>query len=423
MATKTVADINAKGKKVLVRVDFNVPIKDGKVTNDRRIVQALPSLKRLLEQGAALILMSHCGRPSGKGYEAEFSNKPAADRLSQLLGKPVILGSGDVAGAEDQAKAAALKPGEVMLLENVRFNASEDMVDTAKKKNPDKKPTPEQEAGIKAYAENLAKMGDLYVNDAFGTCHRKHVSMYGVAKCIQAKGGAAVAGFLVEKEIKYLSEAVSNPQRPFVAILGGAKVSDKIKLISNLLGKVDKILIGGAMAYTLLAAKGVKVGKSKVEADQIEPMKELLAKAGDKIMLPCDHLATDSFDFKAMTAGKPQTTPDVNIPDALLGLDIGPKTVAAFSKVIDSAKTVVWNGPMGVFELADYAKGTKAVAEAIAASTAKGAVSVIGGGDSAAAVEEMGLDSKMTHISTGGGASLEYLEGKAMPPIEILDKK
>jgi phosphoglycerate kinase len=334
----------------------------------------------------------------------------------------VKLGDRVVGGPADQAAAKALRPGEVLLLENVRFDAGEDLIDKAKK-NPDKKPTPEQEARIQAFTESLASLGEAYVNDAFGTCHRKHASMYGVAKAIQAKGGPAVAGFLVEKEIKYLHEAVSAPQRPFVAILGGAKVSDKIKLISNLLSKVDRILIGGAMAYTLLKAKGAAVGKSLVEADQVEEMKALLAKGASKILLPVDHVASDSFDFKAMKAGKPQTTPGVDIPEGLLGLDIGPKTVAEYGKVIAGAKTIVWNGPMGVFEIGDFAKGTKAIAEAVASATDGGAVSVIGGGDSAAAVEEMGLDARMTHISTGGGASLEYLEGKAMPPIEVLDRK
>ena len=422
MATKTIADINVAGQAVLMRVDFNVPIKDGKVTNDRRIVQALPSIEKVLDQGGKLILMSHCGRPGGQGYEAEFSNKPAADRLSQLLGKSVKVGSGNVGGPEDQAAAAALKSGEVLLLENVRFNAGEDLIDKAKK-NPDKKPTPEQEAKIKALTEALASLGEVYVNDAFGTCHRKHVSMYGVAKAIQAKGGPAVAGFLVEKEIKYLDEALKSPKRPFVAILGGAKGSDKIKLISVLLGKVDKILIGGAMAYTLLKARGVNVGKSRVEAGYVEEMKKLLASAGDKIMLPCDHKAAANFDFDKREGDKPAGINDVNIPEALMGLDIGPKTVQAYRQVILGAGTVVWNGPMGVFEAADYAAGTKAVAQAVADATDKGAISVIGGGDSAAAVEEMGLDKKMTHVSTGGGASLEYLEGKPMPPIEVLDKK
>ena len=417
MATKTVADINVAGKTVLMRVDFNVPIKDGKVTNDRRIVQALPTIKRVLEQGAKLVLMTHTGRPAEKGYEAEFSAKPAADRLSELLGKSVKIGPQSVVGPELDKMVAAMKPGDVMLMENARFNPGETMPDKAKK-NPDKKLTAEQQKVHDDFVAAIAKLGDVYVNDAFGTCHRKHATMYGVAKAIQAKGGPAVAGFLVEKEIKYLHEAVSAPKRPFVAILGGAKVSDKIKLISKLLEKVDRILIGGAMAYTLLAAKGVKIGKSRVEADQVEEMKNLLAKAGDKIVLPVDHVATDNFE-----SGKPVVVADVNIADNLLGMDIGPKTIKLFGDEIAKAKTIVWNGPMGVFERPDYAKGTRAIAEAVAAATGKGAVSVIGGGDSAAAVEEMGLDSKMTHISTGGGASLEYLEGKAMPPIEVLDQK
>jgi phosphoglycerate kinase len=366
--------------------------------------------------------MSHCGRPSGKGFEPDFSNKPAADRLSQLLSKPVKVGDGDVGGVADQVAVKALQPGDILLLENVRFNAGEDLIDKAKK-NPDKKPTPEQEAKIKDFTEKLGRLGDLYVNDAFGTCHRKHVSMYGVAKAIQAKGGAAVAGYLVEKEIKYLSEAVANPKRPFVAILGGAKVSDKIKLISALLVKVDKILIGGAMAYTLLKARGISVGASRVEEDQVEEMKKLLASAQGKILLPEDHVCTDVFDFKAMTGGKPTVTADVNIPAKMMGMDIGPRTIQSFGAVIAGAGTIVWNGPMGVFEAADFSAGTKAVAEALARATDKGAVTVIGGGDSATAVEEMGLDKRMTHVSTGGGASLEYLEGKPMPPIEVLDKK
>jgi phosphoglycerate kinase len=416
MATKTVADINVAGKRVLMRVDFNVPLEAGKITNDRRIVLALPSVKKVLDQGGKLILMTHLGRPDGK-YEAEGSLAAVGVRLGELLGKPVKLGPKEVVGPETEQLVAGMKNGDVLLLQNVRFQPGETMPDKAKK-NPDKKLTPEQEKTHQDFVEALAKLGDVYVNDAFGTCHRKHASMYGVAKAIQAKGGSAVAGFLVEKEIKYLSEAVSDAKRPFVAILGGAKVSDKIKLISSLLGKVDRIIIGGAMAYTLLSAKGVKVGKSRVEADQVETMKGILAQAGDKIVLPSDHVATD--DFKA---GQPVNVADVNIPDNLMGMDIGPKSVADFRAIILGAKTVVWNGPMGVFERKEYAAGTLAVAKALAEATGKGDVTVIGGGDSAAAVEDMGLGDKMTHISTGGGASLEYLEGKAMPPLEILDKK
>ena len=417
MAKKSVADINVAGKTVLMRVDFNVPIKDGKVSNDRRIVQALPSIKHVLAQGAKLVLMSHTGRPEGTGFEAEFSAKPAADRLADLLGKPVTMGPQSVVGPELDVAVKAMKAGDVLMMENVRFIDGETVPDKAKK-NPDKNLTPEQQKQHDDFVAAIAKLGDAYVNDAFGTCHRKHASMYGVAKAIQAKGGPAVAGFLVEKEIRYLHEAVSEPKRPFVAILGGAKVSDKIKLISTLLTKVDKILIGGAMAYTLLKAKGVNVGKSRVEADQVEEMKSLLAKAGDKIVLPVDHVASDDFEN-----GKPMPVETVAIPENLMGLDIGPKTIKLFSDEIAKAKTVVWNGPMGVFEKPQYATGTRSVAQAVADATAKGAVSVIGGGDSAAAVEEMGLDEKMTHISTGGGASLEYLEGKTMPPIETLDEK
>jgi phosphoglycerate kinase len=422
MNKKTIRDIDFKGKRVLMRVDFNVPIKDGKVVNDKRIVGALPSIKKLLASGCKLVLVSHCGRPSGKGYEAEFSNQPATERLSQLLGIPVKLGAGEVGGEADLAAVRSMQPGEVLLLENVRFHAGEDLIDKAKK-NPDKKPTPEQEAKIQDLTTKLARLGEVYVNDAFGTCHRKHVSMYGAAKAIQAKGGPAVAGTLVEKEVRYLSEALTDPKRPFVAILGGAKVSDKIKLISTLLPKVDRILIGGAMAYTLLKAKGIAVGKSRVEEDQLAEMQKLLAAAGDKIVLPEDHLTTDQFDFKAMTGGIPQTTGGAEIPEGSMGMDIGPKTIAVYAGIIESAGTVVWNGPMGVFEAADFAAGTRAVAEAVAAATGRGAVSIIGGGDSATAVEEMGLETKMTHVSTGGGASLEYLEGRPMPPIEVLDKK
>ena len=417
MATKTIADINVAGKRVLMRVDFNVPIKDGKVANDRRIVQALPSIKKVLDAGAKLILMSHLGRPEGKGFEGDYSIKPAADRLAKLLGRPVKVGPNEVVGPETERLVAGMKNGDVLMLENVRFLAGETMPDNAKK-NPDKKLTAEQQRIHDDFVAALAKLGDVYVNDAFGTCHRKHASMYGVAKAIQAKGGPAVAGFLVEKEIKYLHEAVAKPARPFVAILGGAKISDKIKLISNLLDKVDRILIGGAMAYTLLKAKGVATGKSLIEADQVEEMKKLLAKAGDKIVLPSDHVASD--DFKT---GKPVKVDGVNIPDNLMGMDIGPATIKAFESIILTAKTIVWNGPVGVFERAEYAGGTRAIAQAVAKATKAGAISVIGGGDSAAAVEDMGMDKAMTHISTGGGASLEYLEGRAMPPLEVLDQK
>lgn len=403
MATKTINDINLHGKTVLMRVDFNVPLKDGKITNDNRIVEALPSIKKVIADGGKLVLMSHLGRPDGE-VKPEYSLKPAADRLAELIGKPVKLGpTWPIAGDEAKAAISAMKPGDVLCLENVRFDSREDTKDLDL---------------VKQFGAELASLGDLYVNDAFGTCHRKHASMWGCALAVQAKGGAAVAGYLVEKEIKYLNEAVSNPVRPFLAILGGAKVSDKIKLISMLLTKVDKIIIGGAMAYTLLKAKGVNVGISRVEEDQLDTMKELLAKAGDKIVLPVDHLTAAAFDSDAANV-----TPGVEIPADQMGLDIGPKTIELFSKIVLGSKTIVWNGPMGVFERAAYEKGTKAVAEAMAKATDNGAVTVIGGGDSATAVAQFNLESRMTHVSTGGGASLTYLEGKPMPPLEVLDQK
>lgn len=416
MATRTIADINVAGRTVLMRVDFNVPMKDGVITDDNRIVAALPSITRVLEQGGRLVLMSHFGRPSGIGFEQAYSLKPVADRLSQLVERPVTMGPGDVVGPETDAIVARMKDGEVLLLENVRFIAGETMPDKAKK-NPDGKLTDEQQKAHDDFAAALGRLGDVYVNDAFGTCHRKHASMYGAAKFIQKKGGEAVAGYLVEKEIRYLKEAVDSPRRPFVAVMGGAKVSDKIKLISTLLGKVDRILIGGAMAYTLLKAKGAQVGKSLVEEDQVDEMKTLLEKAGDKILLPVDHVVTDDF-----ANGAPTVVTTVDIPDGLLGMDIGPATVKLYGDEVRKAGTIVWNGPMGVFEKPDFASGTRAIATAAAEATEAGGISVIGGGDSAAAVASMGLGDRMTHISTGGGASLKYLEGKAMPPIEVLDQ-
>lgn len=403
MATKTIADMNVADKTVLMRVDFNVPLKDGVVTNDKRIVAALPSIRKVIAEGGKLVVMSHLGRPKGEA-NMEFSLQPAVARLAELLGQEVKLGPADIAGEETQAMVAAMQPGEVICLENVRFDKRED--------------TKEDIELVKQFGAELAALGDVYVNDAFGTCHRKHASMWGCPLAIQAKGGQAVAGFLVEKEIKYLSEAVASPARPFLAILGGAKVSDKIKLISMLLGKVDKILIGGAMAYTLLKAKGVAVGSSRVEEDQVEAMKGLLAEAGDKIVLPCDHLTAAAFECDAANI-----TEGANIPEGQMGLDIGPKSAELFAQIVKESKTIVWNGPMGVFEREAYATGTKTVAQAMADATKAGAVTVIGGGDSATAVVEFGLEADMTHVSTGGGASLTYLEGKPMPPIEVLDDK
>jgi phosphoglycerate kinase len=402
MAIKTISDIDVAGKKVLMRVDFNVPLTDGKVTNDKRIVAALPSINKVIASGGKLILMSHLGRPKGQA-NPEFSLKPTADRLAELIGQEVRMGPADVAGAETAGMVESLQAGEVLLLENVRFDAREDSKDVAE---------------VEEFGRELAALGEVYINDAFGTCHRNHASMWGVPKAIQAAGGEAVAGFLVEKEIKYLSEAVAEPARPFVAILGGAKVSDKILLVSSLLDKVDKIIIGGGMAYTMLKSQGVEIGDSLLQEEQVEPMKELLARAGDKIVLPSDHVCTDDF-----ASGGPVPNEGGDIPDGLMGMDIGPKSIDEFDSIVESAGTVIWNGPMGVFEKADFATGTKSIAEALATATAGGTISVIGGGDSAAAVEQMGLAESMTHVSTGGGASLTYLEGKPMGPIEILDQK
>ena len=417
MAIKTIADIDVAGKKLLMRVDFNVPLEDGKITNDKRIKAALPTINHALDNGAAVILMSHLGRPKGEGYEPELSLKPVADRLGELLNKSVMLGPAEVVGAETERIVSQMSPGDVVLLENLRFHPGETMPDKAKK-NPDGKLTEQQQQILDDFIQSLASLAEDYVNDAFGTCHRKHASMYGVPEAIKKKGGNVVAGFLVEKEIKYLHDAIANPARPFIAILGGVKVSDKIKLISSLLEKVDRLLIGGAMAYTLLKSRGVAVGNSIVEEDQVEPMKKILDEAGEKIVLPEDNVITDDFDN-----GKPSLTDGLGIPDGFEGMDIGPRTIEKFKAIIAEAKTIVWNGPMGVFEKPDYAAGTRAIAQAVADATQAGAISIIGGGDSAAAVEQMGLADKMTHVSTGGGASLAFLEGKSMPALEILDQK
>ncbi len=403
MATKkTISDIDTAGKTVLVRVDFNVPLDGGSITDDKRIRSALPTIEALIRGGAKVVLMSHLGRPKGQ-VRPEFSLRPVAERLGELLGKTVKLGPVEIVGRETAKLVGEMSPGDVVLLENVRFDARE---------------TSKDESECMELGEEIGSLGEVYVNDAFGTCHRRHASMYGAAKAIRAAGGPAVAGLLVEKEIKYLHQAVSDPKRPFVAILGGAKVSDKITLISTLLEKVEKILIGGAMAYTLLKAKGASVGKSLVEEDRVAEMKDLLDKAGEKVMLPCDHLATDDFEN-----GGPVAVDGTDIPDGLMGMDIGEATIDAYRKVIAPAGTIVWNGPMGVFERQAYAAGTQAVARAVAEATDRGAVTVIGGGDSAAAVEQMGLSDRMTHVSTGGGASLTYLEGKPMGPIDVLDDK
>ncbi len=399
MAKKTVADIDVSGKTVLVRVDFNVPQDDtGAITDDRRIRMAVPTISKILEGGGRVVLMSHLGRPGGKGFEEAFSLAPVAHKLAELLGRPVTL-AGDTGGSDSQAKAAALGEGGVLLLENVRFNKGEKKGDDAD------------------YIAGVAGLADIYVNDAFGTCHRTEASMYGIPKAMKEAGKPAVVGFLVEKEIRYLADAIASPQRPFVAIIGGKKVSDKIQVINNLLSVCDSVLIGGAMAYTFSLAKGGKTGKSLVEADKVELAKELLAKGGEKLVLPTDTHCADDFSSDAAK----QVVAAGEIPDDFEGLDIGPETAARYGEIIRAAKTIVWNGPMGVFEMPPFDAGTKAVADAVADATADGAVTIIGGGDSAAAVEQLGYSEKVSHVSTGGGASLEMLEGKAFDSVDLLD--
>ena len=399
MPKKTIAALDPAGKAVLVRVDFNVPQDDsGAITDDRRIRMALPTIRSIIDRGGKAILMSHLGRPGGKGFEAAFSLAPVAARLGDLLGTPVQLAT-DTGGPDSQAKAAALPAGGVLVLENVRFNKGEKKGDDA------------------AYVTGLASLADAYVNDAFGTCHRTEASMYAVPAAMKQAGKPAVTGFLVEKEVRYLADAVAHPKRPFVAILGGKKVSDKIAVIENLLSICDHVLIGGAMAYTFSLAQGGKTGKSLVEPDKLELAASLLAKGGSKLVLPVDTHCADDF---SATAAK-QVVPAGQIPDGFEGLDIGPETARRYGAIIRSAGTVVWNGPMGVFELPPFDAGTKAVADAVADATAHGAVTIIGGGDSAAAVEQLGYAEKVSHVSTGGGASLEMLEGKSFASVALLD--
>ncbi|MDB5354409.1 MAG: pgk [Phycisphaerales bacterium] len=394
MAKKTVSDIDVKGKRVLMRVDFNVPLEGSRITDDRRIVQALPTIKNVLDRGGRLVLMSHLGRPKG-GPEPKYSLKPAADRLGELLGKPVKFAN-DSIGPEVEKQARELQDGQVLLLENVRFHKEEEKNDAN-------------------FAGQLAKLGDVYINDAFGTAHREHASTFGVPQALAGKPRAI--GFLIQKELKYLGEAVTKPARPFVAILGGAKVSDKINVIEQLLGKADVLLVGGAMAYTFFLAQGKEVGKSLVERDKVELAKSLLAKAGGKIKLPVDTVISDRMTDDAVTS-----IVEGNIPADKEGFDIGPKTRELYKAEIARAKTIIWNGPMGVFEKKPFAEGTRAVAQAVADATAKhGAVTIIGGGDSAAAIEQMGLADKVSHVSTGGGASLEFLENGHFSTLDILD--
>jgi phosphoglycerate kinase len=400
MAKKSVAALDPAGKTVLVRVDFNVPQDDtGAITDDRRIRMALPTIRSIIDRGGKAVLMSHLGRPAGKGFEAEFSLAPVAKRLGELLGKPVTLAS-DTGGPDAHAKARALPAGGVLVLENVRFNKGE-------KKGDDP-----------AYVAGLASLADAYVNDAFGTCHRTEASMHAAPVAMKAAGKPALVGFLVEKEIQYLADAIARPKRPFVAILGGKKVSDKIAVITNLLSICDHVLIGGAMAYTFALAQGGSTGKSLVERDKVELAKQLLATAGGKLVLPVDTHCADDFS----SAANKRVVKAGAIPDGFEGLDIGPETAKQYAAIIRSAGTVVWNGPMGVFELPPFDAGTKAVADAVAEATSKGAVTIIGGGDSAAAVEQLGYADRVSHVSTGGGASLEMLEGKAFETVAVLDE-
>ena len=417
MDKKTLRDVDLKGKRVIMRVDFNVPVKEGVIKDDTRIKGALPSIKYVLEQGGSLVLMSHLGRPDEKGITADTSLKLVADYLSKLLGKPVAFAA-DCAQAD--AEVAAMKPGDVLMLENTRYHKEEQ----AKLKQKDGQSDEEFKAAKaalkeqqKELAKKLASYGDIYCNDAFGTAHRAHASTAVITKYIPT----SVAGFLMEKEIAFLGNAVEKPVRPFVAILGGAKVSDKLAVVSNLLTKVNTLIIGGGMAYTFLKAQGHNVGNSLCEMDQLQYANDMIAKAkelGVNFLLPVDNVAADKFDAEANT----QIVGD-DIPEGWMALDIGPKTVELYSNAIKGAKTVVWNGPMGCFEMEKFSKGTFGVCEAVAEVKANGGVSIIGGGDSVAAVNKSGLADKMSHISTGGGASLEFLEGKALPGVVSLSDK
>ena len=394
---KSIEDVEVSGKRVLCRCDFNVPIKAGQITSDKRIVAALPTIEYLMNHGAKVILCSHMGKPKGE-WKPELSLKVVAQRLSQLLGKEVIMAE-DVVGPDAQAKAAALKDGDVMLLENVRYMKGETKND------------PE-------LSKQLASMADLFVNDAFGTAHRAHSSTAGVADYLPA-----VCGFLVQKEVEIMGKALADPERPFVAILGGAKVSDKLNVINNLLDKVDTLIIGGGMAFTFLAAKGYDVGVSLVDNEKIDYCKEMMAKAeakGVKLLLPVDTVVAGGFPDPIDAEIAVETVPSDAIAPGKMGLDIGEAACREFAEAVKSAKTVVWNGPMGVFENPILSKGTKAVAQALADSDA---VTIVGGGDSAAACEQLGFAGKITHISTGGGASLEFLEGKTLPGIACLEDK
>jgi phosphoglycerate kinase len=398
MPKLTIQDLDLRGKRVFIRVDFNVPLKDGVITDDTRIRETLPTLKLAIEKGGRLVLASHLGRPKG-GPDAKYSLRPVATRLQELLGKPVAF-TADCVGPEAEAKSKALQAGDVLVLENVRFH-------------------PEEEKNDEAFSRQLAALCDgLFVCDAFGSAHRAHASVVGITRFVKL----SAAGLLMERELNYIGKAISNPTRPFVAILGGAKVSDKIEVVENLMKVADAMLIGGGMAYTFLKSQGLAIGKSLLEEDKLGLARKILADAKQKnfkFLIPLDNVVAPEFKPDA-----PATVVDVNaIPADQMGLDIGPKTIAAYKAEIASAQTIVWNGPMGVFEMPAFAKGTLEIAKAVAAATDSGATSIVGGGDSVAAVQQSGVAGKISHISTGGGASLEFLGGRKLPGVEALTNK
>ncbi len=411
MAKLFIEDLDLAGKRVIMRVDFNVPLKDGRIDNDKRLRAALPSIQYVVGKGASLVLMSHLGRPNGKKSE-KLSLAPVADRLSELLGTTVKL-LDDCVGPDVEKACAALEPGQVILLQNLRFHIEEE----GKAKGPDGSKIKADPEAVKAFRASLTTLGDVYVNDAFGTAHRDHSSMTGVALPQRA------AGYLMKKELDFLGDAVESPTRPFVAIIGGAKVSGKIDVIESLLPRVDTLIIGGGMAYTFYKARGKEIGGSLVENDRLDMARALLEKGGDKLVLPVDTVVTDSFDFDARKLGTLKTVPWDGLGADDIGVDIGEKSRARFAEIVRSAKTVVWNGPMGVFEIPETAKGTLTIAQALAEATAAGAVTIVGGGDSVAAIEQNGLADEVSHVSTGGGASLEFLEGKALPGVAYLTDK
>ena len=391
MTKKTIRDVDCQGKRILMRVDFNVPMKDGQVTDDKRIRAALPTIQYALEHGACVVLMSHLGRPKGSGFEPELSLRPAAEALGRLLGRPVQMAP-DCVGPEVEALARALRQGDLLMLENTRFHKGEEKNDLE-------------------LARQMAVLGDVYVNDAFGSAHRAHSSTEGVARFLPA-----VSGFLMEQELEYLGRATENPAHPYVAILGGAKISDKIMVVDNLLGKCDTLIIGGGMANTFLAAQGYDMQDSLVEAGSLETARAIMAKGANRLMLPVDAVVADRFEADAAS----QVVDVDKVPAGWRVLDIGPKSIARFGEVLQAAKLVVWNGPMGVFEFPKFAEGTFAIAKLLATTNA---ITVIGGGDSASAVKKAGVAKQMTHVSTGGGASLEFLEGRVLPGVAALNDR